>query len=71
MGLEDEYELLHNFRVVIVGLVSLLEFDDLFEARAELLVVLWGFHHSDEEFDDVAVEEIEAGDVLYRQFDYL
>ena len=66
VGLEDEYELLHNFGVVIVGLVSLFEFDDLFEARAELLVVLWGFHHSNEEFDDVAVEEIETGNVLYR-----
>ena len=66
MGLEDEDELLHYFRVVIVGFVSLLEFDDLFEARAELLVVLWGFHHTDEEFNDVAVEEIEAGNVLYR-----
>ena len=66
VGLDDKYELLHYFGVVIVSIASPFESDDLFEARAELLTALWRFHQLNEEFNDVVVEEIEAGDVLYR-----
>ena len=48
----------------IVGLAPLLEAEDLLEARAQLSMVLWIFHQSDQEFNDVAVEEIKAGNVL-------